>query len=132
MALFAVSLGASSLTNLHRDIVPIDGDLGVVNRLCYVAQDVERDSRRDVEKLAILSNAKVRQTINRLVYEPFHLVVFGGLQRCIDRKRQGHRRIVQLLGADIDRTRTLTDCDPGLAERRVSEDVDVSGLPDIR
>lgn len=66
------------------------------------------------------------------MHELLNLVELGGLHRSVDRKRQRHGRVVEFLGADIDRTGAFADLDPILAERVVGQNVDVSGLHSVR
>ena len=88
---------------------------------------IERDGGRDVEELTVLADPKVREAVDRLVDRLFKLVVLHRPQRRVDLKGKRHRRVVQLLRADVDGARALPDLHPVLAEAGVGEDVDVAG-----
>ena len=60
------------------------------------------------------------------MYLLLDLAVLRGFERSIDFKRERDCSIVELLGSDIDRPRTLSDLDPVLTEGLVGEDVYVT------
>lgn len=55
------------------------------------------------------------------------LVEFGCADGGVDREWQGNRRIVKLLGTDVDRAGALAYLDPILSEALVGQDVYVPG-----
>lgn len=111
----------------ERFSVPIDCDDGIGQRRSDIPENVERHFRRYIEKFTILSNAKIREPVNHLVHHLLDLVELGRADGGVDREGQGNRRIVKLLGTDVDRAGTLADFDPILPEALVGQDVYVPG-----
>lgn len=103
-------------------------NFGIVKGFGDVSEDVESFGGGDVEEFSAGADAKVCETVDGFVNQPLHLGVLHGLEGCIDLKWQRNRRIVQLLGADIDGSGALTDLHPVFLETGVSENVNVAGF----
>ena len=82
--------------------------------------DAEMDTRdavtRELRTIYNRFEAKVCQAVNLLVYLLLHLVKLRCLQCGINLKRQRHGCIIQFLGTDIYRTRTLANLHPIFAK----------------
>ena len=111
----------------NRKIVPVKRDNGVINCGGYVTENIKRYLRVNIEKLAVLPNSEITQTIDGFVNQTFHLMVFFGLKCGKNLKRKWNCRIVKFTRADINRARALANFNPVFPETFIGEDIDVPG-----
>ena len=112
----------------NRFIIYIDRNNRIINHLGYVIEYIQSYLWRHIEKLPILTNTQIRQSIDSLVYMLFNIVIFDSLNSCINFKRQRNCRIVKFLGTYIDRACAFANLNPILTKTWISQDIHISGF----
>lgn len=109
-------------------VVLIHCDDGIVQDHCLVLEDFQSEFRLDIEELTVLADTKVRQAVDSLVNLLLNHVILQGLKGGVNFKRQWDSSVIQLLGANIDRSGTFANLDPVFTEAGVGEYVNVAGF----
>lgn len=112
----------------YRLVVLIHCYDGIVQDHCLVLEDFQGEFRFDIEELTVLADTEVCQAVDGLVNLLLNHVILHGLKGGIDFKRQRNGCVIQLLGANIDRSGTFANLDPVFTEAGIGEYVNVAGF----
>jgi hypothetical protein len=103
-------------------------DDGIVKRRSNIPEDIQGNVGLDVKELTVLPDALVGKTVDGLMDQLLYIAILRCLYRSIDIEGEGNCRIIELFGADVDRTAALADLHPVFLETWVGKDINKSGF----